>query len=361
MIVTIKADIFSDPNNNDELENYMPFFKKGKHRLHLKKYQDLKAFDNSEWKKGLKPSTRDLLMESLEFVSENKKEIVISNSENIEYFKLSEAYQFLDQNLYILVEQIEYEKPFLMKVIHEYDDSNDKELINALQKGWLAFYNGAGSNIESVLKEKLKKDESTSPLFTKSLEKYLRFFVIKDSDREYCIVKEGGEIEQQPLTESKIKYLSDNKIPHHILYKREKENYIPDRIYNSFLQSTKRKDKRKDFAKVYLNMNEHQKDFLDIEKGFTTPKSNPQAIKDRNNLKKEVKDLYSDLSNNDYKTIGFGLDYPNLKTEFSKEFGKVSKDDLEKRIRHQPLIKSKIDQIERNEFEHIINEIKYLL
>lgn len=359
MIVTIKEDIFSDPKHNNELDDFLPFFKKGKHRFHLRHFQELKAFENSEWKKGLNQSTKDLLMESLEFVGARKKEIIVSEIENENFFKLSEAHQYLDKNLFILVEQVEYEKPFILKIFQEFDEN--KDLIKALQNGWLDFYNGAGSNIESVIKEKLKKDDSTSPLFIKPLHKYLRFFVIKDSDKEYCLIEMDGEIKQQTLPENKTKYLTDNNVPYHILYKREKENYIPDRIYNSFLQSTKRKDKRKDFAKVYLKMNEHQKDFLDIEKGFTIPKSNPKAVKDRNNLQEEIKNLYSDISDADYLKIGFGLDYPNLKSEFSNEFAKVSKADLEKRINHQPLIKSKIDQVERNEFENIIHEIKYLL
>ncbi|TEB40426.1 hypothetical protein D0809_30665, partial [Flavobacterium circumlabens] len=54
-------------------------------------------------------------------------------------------------------------------------------------------------------------------------------------------------------------------------------------------------------------------------------------------------------------------DQQTFKSTFSTEFNLVTKDDFEQVIKYQPFVKSKNDGIERNEFEHIVNEIKYLL
>lgn len=360
MIVTIKGEIFNNLNNHSDLNDLMHFFRKGKHRIHLKKAEDFDAFDNSEWTKTLSRTDIDFLKESISKI--DKKEIIISTTSNETEFNLKEAVYYLEQNLKIIVEQEEYEKPFILKIFQEYDLSY--ELINSLRKGWLEIYNGAGSNSESILRSRLTRDISTNQYFTSSLNRYLRFYEIKDSDREYCIINPDETITEQELPKSKTKFLEENQIPYHILYKREKENYIPDSIFNSFLQTAKKNDTKKEFSKLYLGLSPHQKDFFDLEKGFVLPKSNPQQVKERTSLKQEVQELYKNLSDENYRRIGLGLPFSNFKSEFSKNFEFVSKEDLEKRIQHQPKLTSKVnpkDPTERNEFEHIIHEIKYLL
>lgn len=357
MIVTIKAEIFNNSKNYSDLNDLMHFFRKGKHRMNLRKSADFIAFDRAEWTKSLSRSDIDILRESSQ-AQINKREIVISNSDNEVEFNTKEAYYYLQQNLKIILEQEEYEKPFVLKILQEFDTT--KELINSLQDGWLEFYNGAGSNSESILRTRITRNIDTNQNFKDPLNKYLRFYEIKDSDREYCIINSDETITEQKLPESKNKFLKENHIPHHILYKREKENYMPDSVFNGLIHH----NDKKEFIKSYIKLSCHQKDFLDIEKGFLKPKSNPKRIKERTNLKQEVQELYKDLSNEQYRKIGLGLPFSNFKSEFSKYFGYVTKEDLEKRIKHQPKLTSKINPKEineRNEFEHIIHEIKYLL
>ncbi len=359
MIVSINASVFNNSLNNSDLNDLMHFFKKGKHRINLKKAEDFSAFENSDWTKTLIKSDVDLLKESIGSI--DKKEIIISDSSKEDEFNLKEAFYYLDQSIKIILEQIEYETPFILKIIQEFDTTG--KLIKALQKGWLEFYNGAGSNSESIIREKLTRNIATNQYFIKPLIKYLRFYEIKDSDREYCTINLDGTVTQQVLPDSKTKFLEDNKIPYHILYKREKENYMPDSIFNGLIHY---QDKKK-FVQVYLRLSPHQKDFFDIEKGFSEKDTanNGRKIKDRTSLNVNIQNLYSNLTAEQYRNLGFGISYPNFKSEFSKNFEKVSKIDLEKRIQHQqPLLKSKVnpsDTTERNEFEHIIHEIKYLL
>ncbi|MEC4050312.1 hypothetical protein OX284_012790 [Flavobacterium sp. SUN046] len=359
MLVKVSKEIFENTMNHEGLDDLLVFFKFGRHHLVLSDPEDFLAFENSSWKKSLKGDTLKLIQRGLKFTKKKKKEITISEIVSESNFSLKEAYFFLDNKLFILIENIEYDTPFYIKIIETYDFSG--ELINAFQNGWLDFYHGGGSSIESVIRKNLKRSLTTCHYFNKSLEVYLRFFVLKDSDREYCEILPDGNIKQKELHYSKTKLFQKYNIPFHYLYKREKENYIPDSVFEKF----KHVKNKKAFSEAYLKLNNHQKDFFDIEKGFSIYNVNKKQkeVKEFSELLPEVKKLYKKISKKDYEILGLGFvsNYSNFKANFSNEFKNVDKIELESRIKHQPLIKSNIDNIERNEFEHIINEIKYLL
>ncbi len=326
--------------------------------MHLKKIGDFNAFENSDWKQTLSRSDIDFLKEGITIV--DKKEIIISESQSGSEFRIKEAYSYLQQPLSIVVENYEYEPVFINCIFRNFGI----ELITAKDKHWLKFENGGGASDNTI--KGMIKELFNDAVFTKSKERYLRCYVIKDSDREYCTFDQDGNVIIKNLPEAKISFLRDKQIPYHILYKREKENYMPDSVYNDFLQIAKKNDGKKEFSQIYLKFNPHQKDFFDIEKGF----SHKGTLKNRKSLQVEVQKLFeklkdgTDLNDKKYTVVGRGLPFPNLKSEFSKKFDAVSGNDLEKRIQHQPLLQSMVnpgDQDERNEFEHIINEIKYLL
>lgn len=360
MLVSIRQDIFSNPNNDSQLDDLLTFFKKGKHQLNLNDPDDFLAFDDSTWKESLKGDNLKLILRGLKSSRFVKKIIISDNIANLEEnFSLEEAYLFLDKPLQILVEHNEYDEPFYFAIIKNFDFSNI--LLNSFQNGWLEFDHGGGSTIESVVRNSLKKNGKTSPYFVKPLEKYLRYYVIKDSDKEFCRIQPDGSIVQQELAVSKTNFFIDNNVPFHYLYKREKENYIPDSVFEYFMHD----NAKKKYAESYLKLNNHQKDFLDIEKGFShyDRKEKVKTLKDRNQLEENVKELYKKVGDKDYEVIGFGFSdsYSSLKTKFSLEFNNLSKEQMLSRIKHQPLIISELDGEERNEFDHIINEIKRLL
>lgn len=353
MLVRICQDIFSDSNNDSELDDLFTFFKKGKHQLILSDPDDFLAFNDSSWKESLKGDNLKLILRGLKS-AKYKKAITISNDSNSEEnFSLQEAYLFLKKPLQILVEHNEYDEPFYIAIIKNFDFTN--QLLNAFQEGWLEFDHGGGSSIESVVRNSLTKKETTSPYFVKPLEKYLRYFVIKDSDKEYCKIQTDGTIVQQELAASKTKFFIDKNVQFHYLYKREKENYIPDSVFENFMQDTLKKE----YAESYLKLNNHQKDFLDLEKGFSKNKK----VKDRNELVQEVNELYKNVGKSTFEVIGLGFSdkYPSFKAKFSLEFNNVNKEQMLSRIKHQPLIRLESDGKERNEYEHIVNEIKRLL
>ena len=353
MLVRICYDIFSNSSNDSELDDLLAFFKYGKHQLILNDPDDFLAFNDSTWKKSLRGNDLSLIQRGLK-ASNFKKEITISEDINSDdNFSLREAYLFLEKPLQILVEHNEYDEPFYIAIIKNFDFSN--QLLNAFQTGWLEFDHGGGSTIESVVRNSLTKKATTSPYFVKPLQKYLRYFIIKDSDKEFCKIQSDGSIIQQDLAKSKTKFFIDNNIPFHYLYKREKENYIPDSVFENFMQDTVKKE----YAESYLKLNSHQKDFLDLEKGFSKDKK----VKERKELAQEVNELYKNVGNSTFEVIGLGFSdkYLSFKSKISLEFNNVNREQMFSRIKHQPLIKSEIDGIERNEFDHIINEIKRLL
>ncbi len=360
MQVRIDESCFKKDADSNDLDEIFGYFKSEKHKwIDI----DLELLQDTVWYKGL--GGRDLnflrnyLFKSSTRKSIYKKTININNDLDSE-FNVFEANFYLNQPLTIVVENYEYEPVFINSIITKFDDSG--ELVNAKNMQWLNYENGGGGN-DNTIKGKIK-ESFNNPLLKKEKSNYLRCFIIKDSDREYCLVNEDGTITQKELEENKTRFLDQNKIFYHVLQKREKENYIPDCVYNSFLQTSKSKDKKKEYARVYLKLNHSQKDFLDIEKGFSEKVQNGREVKRRDTLKQEIQDLYKSVSDDDYRVIGLGLEFPNFKSELSIFFEHVTKEDLEKRIAHQKLEISKVntsDIIECDEFEHIIREIKYLL
>ncbi|MEP6802931.1 MAG: hypothetical protein ABI892_00305, partial [Flavobacterium sp.] len=65
MLVRICEDIFSDSNNDSELDDLFTFFKKGKHQLILNDPDDFLAFNDSTWKESLKGDNSKLILRGL--------------------------------------------------------------------------------------------------------------------------------------------------------------------------------------------------------------------------------------------------------------------------------------------------------
>lgn len=351
MQVLIENNCFVNVSNYRELDSIFLLFVEGRHQwIDI----DLEEIEKTEWFRDLgKRNIDDLksLFVSSTRKSRLKKTIKVINDISEEEFNVLEARFYLYQPLTIIVENYEYEPVFLNCIFKNFGN----DLIEAKNKHWLKFESSGGANDNTV--KGMLKELFNDSIFSKGKEeKHLRCYVIKDSDRKYCTLDDDGKVIPQKIEENKINFLEEKNIPYHILYKREKENYMPDTIFNSFFH----RPRMKEFMKVYFKLSVHQKDFFDLEKGF----SSKGVVKKIEELDSKVKELYKDLSEDDYETIGRGIDYSNFKSSFSDNFENCKKNDLEKRIEHQPLLSSEVnpsDKTLRNEFEHIIHEIKYLL
>lgn len=350
MQVKISKDIFNSSAHDSELNKLLNFFSDGRHFLVFEDEDEIEAYRNSSWKKN--ELNKRQLKDIDEYIvastrrKKSKKTISVSNKDSI-FFTPIEAYLYLGQPLVVILENSEYELPFINAIIRHFDFSGSLE--HAKQQLWLIFENGGGSSINSVIKGKISS--YTSMYFTKPPNNYLRTFVIMDSDKKYPDMQ---------IVKSKWEFLKQNDIHFHILYKREKENYMPSSIFQNFVNTDKQKRK---YAKCFLQLNNPQKDFIDIEKGFFAKKGeDKKSIKKREELLPEEIALYNKIPAYDYEILDIGFSqFGNFKSTFSNHFNEVSREDMLERISHQPKLKSEIDERERNEFDHIVHELIYLL
>ena len=132
MLVRVCEDIFSNPSNDSDLDNLLSFFRLGKHQLVLNDPNDFLAFNDSTWKKHLKGGDLRLIKKGL-ISTVKKKEIVISEKKRDTNFSLKEAHLYLDQPLVILVENKQFEPPFINSVIKNFDSN---EIENAHKQKW---------------------------------------------------------------------------------------------------------------------------------------------------------------------------------------------------------------------------------
>ena len=121
-----------------------------------------------------------------------------------------------------------------------------------------------------------------------------------------------------------------------------------------------------DYFKTILKVfkDDLKRDFFNFTNGFDNKNKSDKDW----TIKRNDEYLFFEIKiidDSDFKILKNGVDKKEeFKRRFSKHFEYVTKEDLEKRIKHQPKLKSKVnpkDNTERNEFEHIIHEIKYLL
>ena len=340
MQVRIHKDIFNDSSNNDVLNDILAFFRQDRHHLILDDFDDIEAFKNSTWAQN-ELNSRDLKLINEFIVASTRREkekllISLSNENNKDFFSPREAYLYLNQPLIVLVENVEYEPPFINAIIRNFD--NTGELGNAKKQIWWEFGMAAGSSAEQVINGKIENSLSNDE-FVKPKENYLRYFVILDSDKKY---------ESDIVSEGRYKFMNEKKILFHILYKREKENYMPDNILTG-LES--------DYFNNYLNLEAGQKDFFDLEKGFNKNKSDKD-------WKTEIRDFFSidEIPDSTFKILKNGSDLEiykkgeKFKREFSKLFNYADKDNMLTRISHQPKFENG-----KNEYEHIVEMIKSLL
>ena len=99
---------------------------------------------------------------------------------------------------------------------------------------------------------------------------------------------------------------------------------MPDSVFNSLIHL----QDKKEFIQVYFKLTPSQKDFLDMEKGFVLPRSNPKQTKERANLINEVRNLYYNLTDEQYSKIGFGFPISNFKSTFSNYFNNLKMESL---------------------------------
>lgn len=248
-------------------------------------------------------------------------------------FKLNEAIRYLNQPIRIILENNLNDSFFIKAIIKHFDlDGNVKK---HLEQDWLQFDNAGGcTNVENVIKSRINAFDSLS----KEAHKYLRCLVILDSDKEYP---------SAPVKDSYIKlilFLELKNVPYVVLEKRCMENYMPDEVYDQIQQSN-----HQAWINVYKHLSEEQKDYLNINKGFTN-KEKPT----RSDLDTEVLNLYSNVSDFNFNILDKGLKLSDFKTTFPQKFNTHP-------VHKTTLLQRTKDQSKSNELQLILDEISKLL
>lgn len=242
--------------------------------------------------------------------------VVVSSSEQPDHFTLEEAITYLNQPLKILLENSDNDANFLNALLKHFKKKG-KKISRFKGNQFLEYANAGGkTNVEHYIRGELRKYGS----LPKESQRYLRLFVLVDSDSEH-------KGEEKPAITALKTYLESLGVPYHILTKREMENYLPDEVIQSVEGSP-------DFIQAYLRLQPEQKDYFDLEKGF--PDQNRSQVEQAKG--EAFRMLYESVSGADWQVFrrqNFGLsDFKNaLPRLFEAE--QVTQETLQARVAHQ--------------------------
>lgn len=346
MLVEILKDIFEDDSNGRILDRIYFEFEE-KHKLLMRDDDDITALMESNWYKNLDGLYQDFIYESIEWSINNSTKIpqcIISNVVK-DGFSPKEALKYLEQQFVILIENRFNDAPFIDTLIKHFPKQSNKISLFKKEK-WLRYGMGGGSTIEHEIKAEL--DTFIDEIFVKEKSRYIRYFVILDSDKEYPSM--DFSVEKMNL----IRCLIDNNIEYHILEKREMENYLPN---DTFFEITDNRD----YVEAYLSLESIQKDYFDIEKGFNSIKYDKLSAEVQellNNIDDNQKDIFR---KNNLKKINTS-ERVNFKSEFPKLFlsESVNKLNLLERCLHHS-DNPEIHPYDRNELPNLLKRINDLL
>lgn len=319
-------------------------------------YTDLFFIHNNETFKRLDAIDREILTQSyneaINKQSSNSKVIKLidpnyvikttpnhtNTSEPIE-FNLDEALYFLNQPVSVVLENSLNDAYFIQAIIYHFD--NMETLKKHLDNRWIQFENlGGCTNMENFLNAKL----SSLGTFPKDPHHYLRCFILLDSDRH------SPQKKKEHKHGSNIHFLRKHKISHHILEKRNMENYMPVEVFKEWED-----EKLEAWAKAYAHLSEQQKDFFNINIGFSKKNEAGESIVKRNQLELDIQKLYENVTDANYRILDRGFKLQNFKREFPRKFTEspnVNRVTLSARL---------IEQENPNEILEILQKINDLL
>ncbi len=339
MIVTILKDIFENDSNNRELDKLWYIIEE-RHKLFMNDEDDIDALMDSKWfeeqREIDKEIIRDLIVWSLQNIEHLKNGVIISGQQNNNYFPIKEAQKYLIQPFCIIFENSNNDSCFFDALLANFPKESEK-IREHKNENWME-YGMAGGSAEDIIETKLKS--YSNPVFTKEKYKYLRCFVLADSDKKY---------KEMPFPKEKLKkFLEEHEVKYHFLEKREMENYLPDEAFEEIIDP-----KNKDFIEAYLKLSDKQKDYFDIQNGFPD--------KNFDSLEPEIKTLFRDISEenrkffrkNSLKTIN-----SDSKNNFKSEFPKLF---LSKKVTKENLLQKTSHQNDPNELKNILKKITELL
>ncbi|RYY52785.1 MAG: hypothetical protein EOO09_20325, partial [Chitinophagaceae bacterium] len=237
------------------LDRILALLEEGQHQLYID--DELAQIKESNWVKNLSASHSSIITEILEksVVStasipkkvRNQKGVISIDIDNNEY-SLTNALKYLDEPLYIVVENLTSDGAFIRRLFEIYRQVGG-ELKTALERNFLEFYPAGGKNeiIKTIKQLIARKSQPYTP----------RVIVFLDSDKRFP----GQEDDYQLINIRE--FCVQFGIGLHVLYKREIENYLPDVVLRNCLLK-----EHDEILNEFCTMSPDQKDFYDLEKGF---------------------------------------------------------------------------------------------
>lgn len=320
MIVSILKDIFEDDSNTDSLDKLWHVIE-GQHRLVIKEDEDIEALMESGWYNTSRKTVKEVIFVQIVSALQSSpltSQVTISNKGE-EHFSIKEATAYLKQPFIIILENSNNDAPFLDALLQHFPKQG-KIIRKHKEERWLKYGMGGGTTIPDVIRSEIISYESD--IFTKEKHRYLRYFVIIDSDREY------PEMEIKQDKQNLIAFLIENNIKYHILEKREMENYLPDEAFEQI-------NNNKGYVDAYIRLTPIQKDYFDIQNGLPNKRFEQ--------LPTEIQQIFQGLTIDDKRILRSDNlekinteERRNFKTEFPKLFlsNKVTKESLLKRCAH---------------------------
>jgi len=269
----------------------------------------------------LSPAYKELLKLYFENqLNQSSKYRIVSNHNGASNkFLIQEAIRFFQTPISIVLENSLNDGYFMKAISKHFDPS--LTLVNFYNNGWIQFENAGGyTNIENFINGKLQALIKFSKENRSQPKKYLRCFVMMDSDKTSI---------NAPLHKKKEKleiFLEERNVKVHILKKRAMENYLPDN--------------------AVINLNRH--DYVDDERKMDQWKKNPNTQNWIN--------TYLALSSEERAFEAFtDLEMPFDKTELPKFFG------YNNYTNRHGLLDRQVGTETENEFLEIIAKIGSLL
>lgn len=335
MVFAIASELFQKEESFQDLDLLLQMVEEDCHYWSITEEIQLQEIMDSKWAETMRDQKRNFLITLIEktyqsgFYRKRTPKIIIQefSEQGTSKYSLDEAKFYLQESVQILLENSLYDSYFLNSLFKCFEKQSTKINV-AFKMMWIRYSNAGGkNNIVNYIKGEFRRFERAGF----NPQRLLRLIVVLDSDRLNPIQgAQKGDVEQ---------FCIQYNIPLHILYKREMENYLPDDVFNNMPGHLNL------VSQAYLELDENQKDFYDLEKGFGA-----------HSKKESIDPIFASINEEQYKKLKTGFDGPGFRTkqELPKLFDLacVDQKSLKLRCLHQP---------QPNELENLIEKVSCLL
>ena len=269
-------------------------------------------------------------------------------------FNIEESIHFFNQPVSIVLENNKNDSAFVISVIENFGKNNGiNKAKKHIENNWLKFENAGGcANIPNFLEMFLSQFQRLSLKNQRPLSDYFRGLIIIDSDTEF---KSQPSKHTNLISNLNKLGITNNQI--HILQKRMMENYMPDEVFRDIKNQLKGNLEIQEWIDAYLNLDDEQKDFVNIPDGFPPKKNKFDNNGNRKNLDPNILNFFNvSITDINFGRLDKGFNFKGftINGEFKNEFPKLFSKQLVNKI-------SLNNRDGKNELGQIVQKINDLL